>query len=65
MDPELQGYNKELKTNQFINFCQEAADLSPSKENIIIPFGDTSAYMNAMVNWEQIDNLIASVKELQ
>jgi len=38
--------------------------MSPSKSNIIIPFGDKSAYMNAMINWEQIDDLIASVKEL-
>jgi hypothetical protein len=52
LDPELQGYNKELKTNQFINTCQEAADMSPSTENIIIPFGDASAYLNALTNWE-------------
>ena len=52
MDPTLQGYNKELKTNQFLNICQEAADSSPSKYNIIIPFGGESAYLNAMTNWE-------------
>lgn len=52
MDPDLQGFNKELKTNQFINLCQEIADMSPSKENIIVPFGDESAYLNAMTNWE-------------
>jgi hypothetical protein len=39
--------------------------MSPSKANIIIPFGDASAYLNALTNWEQIDDLIASVKELQ
>ena len=39
--------------------------MSPSKQNIIIPFGGKHAYMNAMVNWEQIDDLFAQASEFQ
>ena len=38
--------------------------MSPSKRNIIVPFGDENAYLTPMTNWEQIDLLIANVKEL-
>jgi len=64
-DPTLEGYNKEWKTNEFINLCQTIANLSLSNENIVVPFGDDFAYMNAMVNWEQIDNIVKNVNEQQ
>lgn len=39
--------------------------MSTSKRNIIVPFGDEQAYLTPMTNWEQIDILLANVKELQ
>jgi hypothetical protein len=64
-DPSLEGYNREWKANEFINLCQEIANNSLSNENIVVPFGAYFAYMNAMLNWAQIDELIKSVNELQ
>jgi lysosomal alpha-mannosidase len=64
-DPSLEGYNKEWKVNEFINLCQEIANNSVGNENIVVPFGDDFAYMNAMLNWEQIDNLVKYVNEQQ
>ena len=64
-DPSLEGYNREWKVNEFITLCQEIANNSVSNENIIVPFGDDYAYMNAMMNWEQIDTLVKYVNEQQ
>jgi len=62
-DSNLEGYNKEWKTNEFINLCQEIANNSLASENIIVPFGADFAYMNAMLNWEQIDSIVKYVNE--
>lgn len=63
IDPSLEGYNREWKANEFINLCQEIANNSLSTQNIVVPFGDDYAYMNAMLNWEQIDTLVKYVNE--